>query len=63
MPGCAVFGAIPRADELSVPSRHLGLVTAVEHGQQARAAVEAMTALVGRHVDLAACRRRSRPVE
>jgi len=51
--GVPVFGAIPRADELSVPSRHLGLVTAVEHGEQARAAVEAMIALVGRHVDLA----------
>ena len=51
--GVPVFGAIPRADELSVPSRHLGLVTAVEHGEQARAAVEAMIELVGRHVDLA----------
>jgi cobyrinic acid a,c-diamide synthase len=50
--GVPVFGAIPRSDELSVPSRHLGLVTAVEHGRQAQAAVEAMTALVGRHVDL-----------
>ncbi|HEX2286526.1 MAG TPA: cobyrinate a,c-diamide synthase, partial [Mycobacterium sp.] len=48
-----VLGAIPRSDELSVPSRHLGLITAVEHGNQARSAVEAMTALVGRHVDLA----------
>ncbi|AGB22803.1 hydrogenobyrinic acid a,c-diamide synthase (glutamine-hydrolysing) [Mycobacterium sp. JS623] len=51
--GVPVFGAIPRADELSVPSRHLGLVTAVEHGELARAAVDAMTELVGRHVDLA----------
>jgi cobyrinic acid a,c-diamide synthase len=51
--GVAVFGAIPRADELSVPSRHLGLVTAAEHGEQARGAVEAMTELVGRHVDVA----------
>jgi cobyrinic acid a,c-diamide synthase len=51
--GVPVFGAIPRADELSVPSRHLGLVTAVEHGRQAHAAVEAMTALVAHHVDLA----------
>lgn len=50
--GVPVFGAISRSDELSVPSRHLGLVTAVEHGARARAAVEAMTALVGRHVDL-----------
>jgi cobyrinic acid a,c-diamide synthase len=50
--GVAVLGAIPRADELSVPSRHLGLVTAVEHGRLARAAVAAMTELVTRHVDL-----------
>lgn len=50
--GVPVFGAIPRTDELAVPSRHLGLVTAVEHGQRAHAAVEAMTAVVGRHVDL-----------
>jgi cobyrinic acid a,c-diamide synthase len=51
--GVSVLGSVPRADELSVPSRHLGLITAVEHGRRARAAVEAMTALVGRHVDLA----------
>ncbi|WP_458315601.1 cobyrinate a,c-diamide synthase [Mycolicibacterium brisbanense] len=52
--GVAVVGAIPRDDELAVPSRHLGLVTAVEHGRRAAAAVAAMTALVARHVDLAA---------
>lgn len=52
--GVPVLGAIPRHDELSVPSRHLGLVTAVEHGDQAHAAVAAMTALVARHVDLPA---------
>jgi len=51
--GVPVVGAIPRADELSVPSRHLGLITAVEHGEQARAAVDAMIELVGRHVDVA----------
>jgi cobyrinic acid a,c-diamide synthase len=50
--GVPVFGAIPRADELAIPSRHLGLITAVERGEQARAAVEAMITLVGRHVDL-----------
>jgi cobyrinic acid a,c-diamide synthase len=50
--GVAVLGSIPRADELAVPSRHLGLVTAVEHGRRAAAAVDAMTALVSRHVDL-----------
>jgi len=52
--GVPVLGAIPRRDELAVPSRHLGLVTAVEHGGQAQAAVAAMTALVADHVDLAA---------
>jgi cobyrinic acid a,c-diamide synthase len=52
--GARVLGAIPRADEMSVPSRHLGLITALEHGGAAQRAVEAMTALVGRHVDLAA---------
>lgn len=52
--GMPVLGAIPRADELELPSRHLGLVTAVEHGHRAQAAVDAMTALIARHVDLAA---------
>ncbi|MBU8811831.1 cobyrinate a,c-diamide synthase [Mycolicibacterium goodii] len=64
--GVTVLGAIPRADELSVPSRHLGLVTAVEHGKRARDAVAAMTELVGRHVDLAAvmaCARARVPAE
>jgi cobyrinic acid a,c-diamide synthase len=51
--GVPVLGALPRFDELSVPSRHLGLVTAVEHGEHARAAVDAMTALIAAHVDLA----------
>ena len=51
--GVPVLGAIPRSADLAVPSRHLGLVTAVEHGERARAAVAAMTALVARHVDLA----------
>ncbi|HEX7826113.1 MAG TPA: cobyrinate a,c-diamide synthase, partial [Mycobacterium sp.] len=34
--GIPVLGVIPRADELSIPSRHLGLVTAIEHGRLAR---------------------------
>ena len=50
--GVEVLGSLPRADELAVPSRHLGLITAVEHGGRAGAAVEAMTSLVARHVDL-----------
>uniref|UniRef100_UPI00159D0B13 cobyrinate a,c-diamide synthase n=1 Tax=Mycobacterium avium TaxID=1764 RepID=UPI00159D0B13 len=52
--GVPVLGAIPRSAELELPTRYLGLVTAVEYGRRARLAVEAMTALVARHVDLAA---------
>ncbi len=50
--GIPVLGALPRIDEMAVPSRHLGLVTAVEYGRNARAAVDAMTALIASHVDL-----------
>jgi cobyrinic acid a,c-diamide synthase len=55
--GVAVLGAIPRHDELEVPSRYLGLVTAMEYDaydRRARDAVEAMTTLIARHVDLGA---------
>ncbi|WP_405491825.1 cobyrinate a,c-diamide synthase [Nocardia sp. NBC_00511] len=52
--GLPVLGALPRMAELVVPSRHLGLIPAVEHGAAARDAVEAMTDLVAAHVDLAA---------
>jgi cobyrinic acid a,c-diamide synthase len=52
--GVPVLGAVPRTAELELPSRYLGLVTAVEYGRRARLAVEAMTTLVARHVDLAA---------
>ncbi len=52
--GVPVLGAIPRTAELELPTRYLGLVTAVEYGRRARLAVEAMTDLVARHVDLAA---------
>lgn len=54
--GVPVLGALPRHDDMSVPSRHLGLVTAVEHGDRALAAVRTMTELVERHVDLQAVR-------
>lgn len=50
--GLPVLGALPRMAELSVPSRHLGLIPAVEHGSAARTAVDAMTELVAAHVDL-----------
>ncbi|MFI5779934.1 cobyrinate a,c-diamide synthase [Nocardia sp. NPDC051570] len=55
--GLPVLGALPRMAESAVPSRHLGLIPAVEHGNAARAAVDAMTALVAAHVDLAAIAR------
>lgn len=51
--GVPVLGALPRRDELAVPSRHLGLVTAAEYGD-AQAAVAAITDLVTHHVDLSA---------
>lgn len=52
--GVPVLGALPRRDELMVPSRHLGLVTATEHGRQASEAVAAMASLIAQHIDLAA---------
>nr|WP_063821696.1 cobyrinate a,c-diamide synthase [Nocardia pneumoniae] len=50
--GLPVLGSLPRMAELEVPSRHLGLIPAVEHGAAATAAVAAMTDLVAAHVDL-----------
>ncbi|MET7767536.1 cobyrinate a,c-diamide synthase [Nocardia sp. NPDC005366] len=52
--GLPVLGALPRMAELEVPSRHLGLIPAVEHGAAATTAVAAMTDLVAAHVDLSA---------
>jgi cobyrinic acid a,c-diamide synthase len=50
--GIPVLGVLPRHPELAVPSRHLGLVTAAEHGTAARDAVDAMADLVAARVDL-----------
>ena len=52
--GVTVLGSVPRSDELELPSRHLGLITAVEYGRRAGAAVQAMTSVIASHVDLAA---------
>ncbi|MBF6266871.1 cobyrinate a,c-diamide synthase [Nocardia farcinica] len=52
--GLPVLGALPRMGALEVPSRHLGLIPAVEHGRAATDAVAAMTDLVAAHVDLGA---------
>ncbi|MFM1726364.1 cobyrinate a,c-diamide synthase [Rhodococcus sp. PAM 2766] len=54
--GLPVLGAVPRLAELEVPSRHLGLVPAVEHGRAALDAVAAMTELAAAHLDLTAIR-------
>ena len=63
--GCRCSVRCRRRDALAVPSRHLGLVTAVEHGAAATAAVDAMAELVAAHVDLDAvlrlAARRCRP--
>ena len=60
--GLPVLGAVPRRAELAVPSRHLGLVTAAEHGAAATAAVDAMAGLVAAHVDLDAVLALARPL-
>ncbi|MFD5826776.1 cobyrinate a,c-diamide synthase [Lentzea sp. NPDC060358] len=60
--GLDVLGVLPRDPEFSLPSRHLGLVTAAEHGPEAVAAVDAIAAAVAKHVDLDAVRRLARSV-
>jgi cobyrinic acid a,c-diamide synthase len=52
--GLDVVGVLRRHAAVEVPSRHLGLVPAVEHGAAARKAVDAMAGLVDDGVDLAA---------
>lgn len=51
--GVPVLGVVPRDPAMQLPSRHLGLVPAVEHGRAA-AVVSAMTEIVARYVDLEA---------
>ncbi len=60
--GLPVLGSLPRLDAMAVPSRHLGLITAVEHGAAATAAVDAMAELVAAHVDLDAVLRLAQPL-
>lgn len=49
--GLPVLGALPHDEQLATPSRHLGLVPAVERGQSARM-VEHLGEQVARHLDL-----------
>ena len=49
--GVPVLGAVPRLEDLQLPSRHLGLVTVAEH-PAAETAVAALGEAVARHVDL-----------
>jgi cobyrinic acid a,c-diamide synthase len=50
--GLPVLGALRRDAAVDVPARHLGLVTAAEHGPAALRAVDAMADLVAASVDL-----------
>ena len=52
--GLDVLGVLRRHAAVEVPSRHLGLVTAAEHGPAATRAVDAMADLVADGVDLSA---------
>ncbi|GAT68679.1 cobyrinic acid a,c-diamide synthase [Planomonospora sphaerica] len=58
--GVPVLGAIRRSDAVTVPSRHLGLVTAAEHGSGAAGAMDAAEALVAGSCDLDALVRLAR---
>ncbi len=60
--GLEAVGAVPGAAALEVPARHLGLVPAAERGEEAVAAVAAMTDLVERHIDVERVRALARPV-
>jgi cobyrinic acid a,c-diamide synthase len=50
--GVPVVGVLMRQDHLAVPSRHLGLVPAAEHGGEASAVVDALGAAVAEGIDL-----------
>ncbi len=49
--GIPVLGAIPRMPEMQMPSRHLGLIQALEHPNLERF-IENAAGLIARHIDL-----------
>jgi cobyrinic acid a,c-diamide synthase len=59
LPEIPVLGCLPRADGLTIPSRHLGLVQALEH-PDLEVFLERAAGLIAEHVDLAALRRIAR---
>ncbi|MDR3463193.1 MAG: cobyrinate a,c-diamide synthase [Beijerinckiaceae bacterium] len=59
--GLSVVGALPRAETLVLPERHLGLVQAEETPDLDRG-LEAIAGFVAAHVDLAAIRALARPI-
>lgn len=59
LPEIAFLGAVPRSDDLALPSRHLGLVQAREHGDLAAFIARAAESVAGR-VDLARLMRLAR---
>ena len=60
-PPIAILGAIPRADALTLPERHLGLVQAGEH-HDLGPWLDRLAALAERHLDLDAVIASARPV-
>lgn len=59
-PRIPLLGCVPADDRLALPSRHLGLVQASEHGTL-ESFLDAAADIVADHVDLAALRAQARP--
>ncbi len=59
--GIAVFGAVPRAAELALPERHLGLVQAGEHADLSTL-IARLGAMAERHLDLDAIMQSAEPL-
>lgn len=53
VPEVAVLGFLPRAEDLVLPERHLGLVQAREH-PELESFLDAAAALIARHIDVSA---------